>query len=706
MGKKISGGKAKNQKSDSKKSNTKTKDKAVLNKNISKNSNFLSKIFTKPYILIIVVSLVVYSQHLFYGFVNFDDNKIKNEVVGTIGGIDKIGRVFTQSYGNFYRPLQTGIFVIEKEIGGDNAFIYHLNNLFFHIIACLLIYVLFKRLKYKELTAGLASMIYCVHPMFTHSVVWIPSRGDVLLTIFTALTLIWFFDFKEKLDWKNIILCWIAYFLALLSKETAIVIPGIVLVYWLVIEKKNIFTSKNMIVAAGWVVLSGVWFLMRNASLANVMIMSKTLGLDFFIINLQMIPEMLSKFVFPFNIAVMPVFTTEKLIIGMLAILAGIVAYIISKSKRGNYSLFGLSWFLIFLLPVLFFRLPNADQYYDYLDHRIYLPMIGVIIILFEIIPKRWIDLSNTTNSVVIIGILAIWGLLAFFQTHIYKDPISFWSDGIKDNPDRAMYHYGMGLAYKLRLSEIDDSMNKFSNEISAERQKTIPQDMQNYSDLAEKHFRATLLLDSTTRDVALELGELYYKKQDYNNAIRYFEKAKRDDPSSNVVDVNLAVSYASVGQVGRAIEMLKRAIAADPNEKDAYFNLYVSYKIINDFENAYKTAKKLEELGEKIDWSDYYASLSNFNLQHKNIAAAQENSQKALSLNQNSALANMVLGVCFLETGRANEGIPLIEKSVTLYPQNIEGLQYLYNYYKNTKNMAETEKYAQRIAALRARPN
>lgn len=679
-----------------KKKNNKQRDELM-------KDNIFSYLLFKPYILILLFSVLIYSQSLFFDFVNFDDNKIKNEVITSIGGIENIFKVFSQSYGNFYRPLQTALFVVEKAIGGDEPFIYHFSNLVIHIIACLLIVILFKKMKYSDIIAGIAGLIYSVHPMFTHSIVWIPSRGDVLLTIFTALCFIWFIDYKEKNNWKNTLLCWVAYFFALLSKETAIVIPAVVLGYWLLIEKKNLFTAKNMILAGGWIGITVLWFMMRNASLTGD-INVRTIGFDFFLLNLQMLPEMLSKFIYPFNIAVMPTFTNEKLIIGMIAIVAAAVGYYINKERRGNYALFGIVWFLLFLFPVMFFRLPNAEHYYDYLDHRIYLPMIGAFILLFEILPKRWFGMSNILMYIIIFGLLIVWGILAYFQTGVYKNPETFWSDGLKDNPDRAMYHYGMGLAYKIRLGQIEDSLTKFMNDIPQERRQTINNDRMRYGDQAVKHFRASLLLDSTTRDVALELGELYYKQQDFKNAIMYFERAKAENPASKLIDVNLAVSYASVGQVGKAIDMLKKVVAEHPDEIDAFFNLYVSYKVINDFDNAFKTAKHLETLGEVIDWSDYYASYAKYLLDTGNLSRALENSSMALQINPSSPLANLVNGICYINTGRDSEGIALINRSVELFPNNTEALNFLYNYYMRTKNIAEADRINDKLNALAKR--
>ncbi len=664
----------------------------------------LTPLISKPYILIVVFTALIYGQALFFDFVNFDDNKIKNEVVSTIGGIENIHKVFFQAYGSFYRPLQTALFVFEKEVGGDEPLIYHLTNIILHMITCIAIYLFFKKIKFNNFTAGTAALIYSVHPMFSHSVVWIPSRGDILLTLFTAMTFIWVINFNEKKDTKNLVLSWLGYFLALMSKETGVMIPIVILAYYLLIIKKNIFSGKNMILAGGWIVVSIIWFLMRNSSFTEDM-QYKAVNLENFFINLQMIPEMLSKFIYPINIAVMPTFTSEKLIIGIIGIIAAAIGYYFSKNKRKTYTVFGILWFLLFLLPVLFFRLPNAEHYYDYLDHRIYLPMAGIFIFLFEIIPQKWMKAPKKSVIISIFALLFLWGAVNFNQSQQYKNPISFWKGGLEKNPGRAMYHYGMGLAYKLRYGEMEDSVSNYPADIAPDRRQTIQLDMKDYSRIAIERFETALKLDPTTREVSLELGELYFKNQNYEKAVKHFERAKKENPASSLTDVNLAVAYASLGQIDKGITMLEKVTAENPMDKDALFNLYISYKLKNNFEKAFVTAKKMEKAGEPVDWSDYYASYSHYLLNTGNIRKALENSKKALEYNSSNALANMVLGASMLNSGQEGEGVTLLKKSLNLYPNNVEAMNILWNYYNRKGNFEEASKIAERMRAAGVTP-
>ena len=61
-------------------------------------------------------------------------------------------------------------------------------------------------------------------------------------------------------------------------------------------------------------------------------------------------------------------------LVACLFLAAGLLA---SQEKRWNYVLFGFGWFLLFLVPSLIRPYPHVCS--DFIEHRLYLPMIGLI---------------------------------------------------------------------------------------------------------------------------------------------------------------------------------------------------------------------------------------------------------------------------------------------------------------------------------------
>jgi Flp pilus assembly protein TadD len=86
----------------------------------------------------------------------------------------------------------------------------------------------------------------------------------------------------------------------------------------------------------------------------------------------------------------------------------------------------GLLWFLFFAVPPTIYRLENADTFFNYLEHRTYLPMMGIVIIIGLFINER-IDNPKFSKPFIIgyIPVIIIFSIIAWFHCNDYKDSFS-----------------------------------------------------------------------------------------------------------------------------------------------------------------------------------------------------------------------------------------------------------------------------------------
>src|SRR6266576_2127169 len=188
-------------------------------------------------LFIVVAVVAVYATVPSFKFIGFDDNEILKQHYFIIGDISKIKLAFTTdaflgTNGTFYRPLQTISFMLDALVGGPKPFIYHLTNLLLHIVASLCVFWLLLTFGYQRLLSLLLALLFALHPMFVPMVAWVPTRGDLLLTIFVIISFILFIkSFREK---RPVLVVWhgITFFLAFLSKETAVAVPALCLIYY------------------------------------------------------------------------------------------------------------------------------------------------------------------------------------------------------------------------------------------------------------------------------------------------------------------------------------------------------------------------------------------------------------------------------------------------------------------------------------------
>ena len=181
--------------------------------------------------------VAVYATALGFNFIGFDDMEILKQRYFIIGDLSKIKLAFTTdaflgTNGSFYRPLQTVSFMLDALIGGPKPFIYHLTNLVLHIVGSLCVFWLLLTLGYQRLLSLLLALLFALHPMFVPMVAWVPTRGDLLLTIFVIVSFILFIkSFRAN---RPALVVWhgITFFLAFLSKETAVAVPALCLLYY------------------------------------------------------------------------------------------------------------------------------------------------------------------------------------------------------------------------------------------------------------------------------------------------------------------------------------------------------------------------------------------------------------------------------------------------------------------------------------------
>jgi tetratricopeptide (TPR) repeat protein len=107
--------------------------------------------------------------------------------------------------------------------------------------------------------------------------------------------------------------------------------------------------------------------------------------------------------------------------------------------------------------------------------------------------------------------------------------------------------------------------------------------------DMALKLFTQAYDQDKNSFEVNNNMGSAYLKKQDYKNAVFYFQNALRLDPGNNVVRSNLAQTFAGDGQYDNAKTTYLELIKLDNNNWDAYVELAKVCMSLNDNTSAEK---------------------------------------------------------------------------------------------------------------------
>ncbi len=264
---------------------------------------------------------------------------------------------------------------------------YHLTNiLLWGLIACSL-FLLLRKFLIPSKPALLSTLIYCAHPLFISSVAWIPARGDLQLALFSLLSFLFLIEHLQKKKPIYLFLHWLTFTIALFCKETAAFLPFLFILYYFTFSFEKRFEKKYLLNIALYLISGIFWFWLRSiatGSLPN----QNDVGLTPFISNLQTIPASLANFFLPFDISLVPSFSLFKTLAGIGIIILIIAIFFISRERTKKEKVFCLSWFLLLLLPTLIIKIESID----YLSHRLFLPLIGILLFVLFNIPKKWLE--------------------------------------------------------------------------------------------------------------------------------------------------------------------------------------------------------------------------------------------------------------------------------------------------------------------------
>src|SRR5687768_6551060 len=338
------------------------------------------------YLIVLIIPLIVYGRVVMFDYVMHDDDKMILENPMLEEGLD-LGIAFTTDAWfmdariELYRPLQSISYMVDHAIGGTDPLVYHVHNLIIFTLGAFLLFI-FLQFYFKPLLAWAGTILYSLNLLTPHAVGWIAARGDLYLMLFGMLFLISIQRYLRKSKNSFLFLSLIPFFLALLSKESAIaLLPiGLLMLY---LEKRKLPVVTEWIWAGAAIAIFAGYYAMRSKSIAD----AGNLSASAFFNNVRSLPEEFFKMLIPAGFSVMPGYSLIWTLLGTLMMAAFI--YAIVKYKPDNKILLtGGALCLVLLLPSMLYEPSFAGVAYDYLDHRAWLPFVGVWMIVLGIIDK------------------------------------------------------------------------------------------------------------------------------------------------------------------------------------------------------------------------------------------------------------------------------------------------------------------------------
>lgn len=427
------------------------------------------------YATLCAIPLIAYTS-AFRGDFHYDDS------LTVVGNVHLASwRTFVGHLDHMVRPVLYATFLLDRWLHGPDPAGYHLINVFLHLGSGLLLYHFLTRALPGDRTAipFWTALFFLAHPIATETVTYISGRASGLMSFFYLLALFLYVEALRQPAGRGrayLAGAVASFALSIGSKETAVTLPVVLLLWdWLIGGKRGSDLRGTLLRnhLPFWIVLlsAAAWAFghPRYMALAQFSLTIRPFR-DHLLSELHAtayalllmftpwkqsfdhdLPEFHSLFQWPLPL--------DLLLILSLAALA------IYSVRRYPLVAFGVTWFLIQILPISV--IPRNDLLSE---RNLYLPSIGLLLAIVTtgpIIARRLMPALPRSPVVRFstVGITASLALsLCLFtvqRNDLYRDRLLLWSDAVKKSPNKARPHNNLGHAYALR-GDWDRAIDEF----------------------------------------------------------------------------------------------------------------------------------------------------------------------------------------------------------------------------------------------------
>jgi Tfp pilus assembly protein PilF len=172
---------------------------------------------------------------------------------------------------------------------------------------------------------------------------------------------------------------------------------------------------------------------------------------------------------------------------------------------------------------------------------------------------------------------------------------------------------------------------------------------------LARQLYMQALAIRSGSADANYGVATACFLIDEPESAIFYFKESLRLDPQRAGAYVNLGAVYSRMGNLEEAVKSLRKAIQIDPKRAEAYYNLGLIYRRQNQSELAVQAYREALHLNPQMP--DAHYNLANVLLDVGRYGQAATHYQNVLEMNPN--FENAKLGLEQAKAAQQREAAP-----------------------------------------------
>jgi Tfp pilus assembly protein PilF len=454
-----------------------------------------------------------------------------------------------------YRPATTFMFAVQWAAGGGAAWVFHAVSIAAHAGVTVMVFLLLERLAGRG-GALAGALVFAVHPVHTEAVANLVGQAEILgAAAVVGACLVHSGRTGDAVSWPRRLLLVLLYALALTSKESTVVLPGLLVL--VDFAQRRVALSVRRV--AAWADEMLMPLALLGVTLAAYLLLrfdvmgGAVMGMDaapampylreeFRVLNaLRAFPELLRLLILPLDLSsdylpgvLLPVEDVRPMVLLGAALLLSLCVLAVLTPWQPAFG-FPAAWFLISVVTVsnLFFPIGVLVA-----ERTLYLPSVALsALVAFAWRATATLDPARMRARTAALAIIVLlFGVRTWIRNPDWKDTSAVLGALVRDQPHSYRAQWVQANRYRER-GEMDLAAERF--------------------DLAMRIYDRDSHFLTERGDFLLRVGRI-------DEAIHSLERAHSIDDSIPSTLLVLATAYLAAERYADALDIVRQAERLD----------------------------------------------------------------------------------------------------------------------------------------------
>src|SRR5437899_802029 len=558
-------------------------------------------------VLIVLVTSAAFLPALQNQFLRWDDHRnfLENPHYRGLGWT-QLRWMWTTHLGH-YIPLTWMTLGLDCLLWGMNPVGYPLTSLLLHAANAVVFFFVVRRLLTRALpgpserghalavAAGVAALVFAIHPLRVESVAWATERRDVLSGLFYLLTILVYLRDRERGErgggwyWVSVAV----FVCALLSKSMVVNLPVVLLILdvyplrrlggsigWWSAPARRVYGEKIPFVLLA--AAASAIAVMAQSSVHAAVSLAQLSALDRLAVAAYGLSFYLWKTIVPLNLSPLyelrpPVNPGATPFILSYGVILAISAIVLALRRRVPGLLAAWVVYVVVLLPVIGI-VQSGPQIAA--DRYTYLAGLGWAILAGAGLLSCW-QTSPAPLPIAGVAICVVVGLgvLTWNQAQVWRDSERLWTHALALDSQSSIAENNLGVvrADQHKLAEAIEHYQRALQRRpdNADAHINLGNALAQQGQLTEavEHYRQALKIKPDLGNAVSYLGSALARQGKLAEASEHFQQALQITPDNADVHYNLGMALARQGKPAEAGEHFREALRINPNDADAHYN-------------------------------------------------------------------------------------------------------------------------------------